>query len=182
MKRIKKQAAARFFKLVYHKLCRMNDSPQRIAIGFGVGVFLGVMPGLGLIAAIVMASVLRVNKASAIIATLITNTWLSVIMFIASIKVGSWIMKLDWHVVYANSEHLIKDFHWKDLFNVSIIQIALPLIIGFLIVSILMSIGTYLIILFVVTRVRAARKAKLLLAKIKNKWHKIHDHSQHHNA
>lgn len=180
MRKIKKQAATRFFKLVYHKLCRMNDTPQRIAAGFAIGVFLGVMPGLGLIAAIVMASILRVNKASAIVATLITNTWISLIMIPASIKVGAWVMKLDWNSVYTNTQNLIKDFHWKDLFNVSIIQLAMPLVVGFIIVSIILGVVTYLLIFILVTRVRSNRRAKLLLSQIKNKWHKIHDKSQHH--
>ena len=30
---------ARFFKALYLKLFRINDTPQKIAIGFGVGVF-----------------------------------------------------------------------------------------------------------------------------------------------
>jgi uncharacterized protein (DUF2062 family) len=32
----------RFFKFLYLKLFRINDSPQRIALGFGAGAFMGI--------------------------------------------------------------------------------------------------------------------------------------------
>lgn len=46
---------ARLFKIVYFKLHRINDSPMKIAAGFGLGVFVGVMPGMGPVVAFALA-------------------------------------------------------------------------------------------------------------------------------
>ena len=37
------------------KLLGINDSPHRIALGIGLGLFLGVLPGTGVIAALAVA-------------------------------------------------------------------------------------------------------------------------------
>lgn len=49
----KKNRILRLLKLIYIKLFRINDTPQKIAQGFGLGVFLGILPGTGPIAAAV---------------------------------------------------------------------------------------------------------------------------------
>jgi uncharacterized protein (DUF2062 family) len=91
-----------FFRLLYIKLFKINDSPQRIALGLGLGVFLGIIPGTGPLAALFLALLFRVNRASALLGSLLTNTWLSIVTFLLAIKVGSFIMRLNWQSVYAD--------------------------------------------------------------------------------
>ena len=94
--------AARFFRLIYLKLFRINDTPQKIAIGLGIGVFSGVLPGTGPVAALFLAFIFRVNRASALLGSIITNTWLSIPAFLLSVKVGAWLTGLNHHEVQAH--------------------------------------------------------------------------------
>ena len=36
-----------FFHVLYEKLVKIDDTPQRVALGFGVGIFIGNLPGVG---------------------------------------------------------------------------------------------------------------------------------------
>src|SRR4030042_3454193 len=86
----------RFLKYLYHEIVQINDSPQRIALGFGLGVFTGVFPSTGPLAALFLAAIFRVNRASALLASLLTNTWISFVILIPAVKVGSLIFRIDW--------------------------------------------------------------------------------------
>ena len=152
---------SRFFKFVYLKIFRINDSPQKIALGFGLGVFLGILPGTGPIASLFLAILLRLNRASALLGCILTNTWISIVSFALSIKLGSWIMGLDWHSVQNDWMQLLKDFHWRNLFQSSFMDIALPVILGFIIVSLCWGILGYIISLGVAIRIRKARNKEV---------------------
>lgn len=144
----------RFLKLIYLKLFRIHDTPQRIALGIGIGVFLGIIPGTGPIAAIFMAFILRLNRAAALLGSLLTNTWISILTFFLSIKIGSSIMKLDWRKAYSNWVELLKDFKIITLFKLATLKIILPVIIGYLIVGLCLGLAAYLITLFITIRIK----------------------------
>ncbi|MDI6606430.1 MAG: DUF2062 domain-containing protein, partial [Candidatus Omnitrophota bacterium] len=78
----------RLFRLFYLKVFRINDSPRKVALGMGLGVFSGILPGTGPIAAVCLAFIFRANRAAALLGSLITNTWLSFFIFLVAIKTG----------------------------------------------------------------------------------------------
>ncbi|MBM3255276.1 MAG: DUF2062 domain-containing protein [Candidatus Omnitrophica bacterium] len=137
------------FKALYFKLFKINDSPQKIALGLALGVFSGFTPGIGLLTALFLAFLLRANRASAILGTLLTNTWTSLLTFILSIKLGSAIMGVSWKEVYAPWMLLIKDFHLKGLFSLSVTQVILPVALGYLVVAAFFGIVAYLVTLLI---------------------------------
>ncbi|MBN2831492.1 MAG: DUF2062 domain-containing protein [Candidatus Omnitrophica bacterium] len=147
-----------FFKNIsgffYEKLFKINDSPQKISAGFGLGIFCGILPGTGPLAALFLAFLLRVNRASALLASLITNTWLSLATFIFSIKVGSAILGVDWKIVYQEAKAGFTGLTWQVAFRSSLINIILPVFLGYLIVSISLSILSYLFILLLIKIVK----------------------------
>lgn len=132
-----------FLKGIYEKLVGINDSPQRIAIGFGLGVFLGILPGVGPIASLVLAALFRVNKAAAIAGSLLTNTWLSVVGFLLAIKIGAWATNNDWNEIANTYRELFKNFHWQNLFNTSFLNVISPLVIGYVLFSLVCGIAAY---------------------------------------
>ena len=67
----------KLLQFLFDKLFKINDTPQKIALGFGLGVFAGIFPGTGPVAAILLAYVFRANRASALFGSLFTNTWLN---------------------------------------------------------------------------------------------------------
>lgn len=161
MKREKSNNILRLLRLIYIKLFRIHDTPQKIALGVGIGVFLGIAPGTGPIAAVFMAFVLRVNRAAALLGSLLTNTWLSIVTFFLSIKVGSSIMGVDWQEVQRNWGQFLKDFKVVTLFKLATLKIISPVIIGYFVVSFCLGLIAYLITLTIITRIRHESKSRI---------------------
>lgn len=141
---------SRFFKFIYLKLFRINDSPQRIAIGFGLGVFLGVLPFTGPIAALGASFLFRVNRASALLGSILTNTWISIPVFLLSLRAGAFITGVKYQDLNADWSRIIKDFHLSTLFDVGVYKVLLPILAGYVAVSLMIGLATYLIALTIV--------------------------------
>ncbi len=154
-----------FLDLFYHQLFRINDSPHKVAAGLGMGVFCGIMPGTGPIAALFLALLLRVNRAAALLGSLATNTWLSIVTFLLSVKLGSVIMGLDWQVARSDWWLFLSEFRWLNLFKLSILRIILPVIIGYLAVAFLLGLATYLSALIILIKLRYANKSRINLSR-----------------
>ena len=158
----------RWWRFFYLKLFRINDSPQRIAIGFGLGVFLGVLPGTGPIAAFFVSVLLRVNRVSAVLGSLLTNTWISLVAFMAAIRVGAFVVRADWQNVRAAYLQVIKDFHWAGLFKVSVLKVLAPIVVGYFVVALCFAVLAYLLVLILVIKAQAKMRA----ARIRPSHHK----------
>jgi uncharacterized protein (DUF2062 family) len=146
------------------RLFKINDSPQKIALGVGLGVFLGIFPGTGPMAALFVALLLPVNRASVILGVLATNTWLSIATFLLSIKVGSVIMHLNWQDVLSDWSRFLHEFQPGDLFKVSVLKIILPVLLGFTILAFSFGLVAYLATLIVFTRIKreALKKERII--------------------
>jgi uncharacterized protein (DUF2062 family) len=134
-KRAKTDKLARFFRFLYLKLFRINDSPQRIALGLGLGVFLGIMPGTGPLAALFLAFLLPVNRAAIILGSLLTNTWLSIVTFFLAVKIGASALNLKWEAVYADWLAFLRHLTWKNLLRAGVWETILPVFLGYIIVA-----------------------------------------------
>lgn len=149
----------KFLKILYEKIFKIDDTPQKIAVGFGLGVFVGILPGAGPLAALFLSFIFRVNRASALAASLLTNAWLSVATFILSIKAGSAILGLDWHKVYGDFSAKVSASNWSGFFKLSLLKIILPIILGYLIISLCLGLIAYLIVLFIIN-IRNSKRRK----------------------
>jgi uncharacterized protein len=150
----------RFLKSLYLRIFRINDSPQRVAIGFGLGAFMGILPGTGPLAALILAALFRVNKAAAFLGGLLTNTWLSLLTIALSIKVGAGIMGLDSREVLNTWKAVLKDFHWKQVLETRILNMILPVLTGYLIVALCLGVITYFGALVFLTIQRSCHESK----------------------
>jgi len=146
------------------KLFKINDTPHKIALGFGIGVFLGIIPGTGPLVALIIASFLRINRAAAILGSLLTNTWTTLLTTILSIKIGSTILGLNWQEVYKSWLNLLKDFQWGNLFKLSILKIILPILIGYFMIALFLGLLVYLIFLLILTRRKNENKDRIKLS------------------
>lgn len=135
--------------LLYQKIFKINDTPQKVALGFGIGIFSGILPGTGPLAALFLALLFRVNRASALIASVLTNTWFSFVTFILAIKIGSAIFKISWQSLKAAWMQAINNFAWKDLFSLPILRIVLPVITGYLVISLVLGVLSYIVVLII---------------------------------
>ncbi|MBU1905829.1 MAG: DUF2062 domain-containing protein [Candidatus Omnitrophica bacterium] len=150
---------SRFFNLLYTKLFKINDTPHKIALGLGLGVSSGIIPGTGPIAAISLALLFKANRAAALLGCLLTNTWLSFVIIIFAIKTGSAILNSNWQSVQQDWSIFLVNFHWSDLFNVSVLEIIFPVIIGYLLVGLALGTSIY-IITFTIISIERNRRIK----------------------
>jgi uncharacterized protein (DUF2062 family) len=162
MHKIVKEKIKRFFKRIFEELVLINDTPQRIAFGFAIGAFMGILPGTGPVAAIAVATLFKVNKAAAFLGGLLTNTWLSFMTLILAIKIGAVLFGFQWQTLRNIWTNLIKDFHWNLLLSRETLKFIIPVAAGFLIISLLFGLIIYLISLAVLTiyhKIKAQKQA-----------------------
>lgn len=122
----------KFFGLIYTRLFKIDDSPQRVALGFGLGVFLGIFPGTGPFAAVILSILLRLNRAAALVGCLATNTWISVIVFVLAAHLGSLLFGMNWKNVQAAP-----------------LKFVLPISTGYILIGLALGALTYLVTIFI---------------------------------
>ncbi len=137
---------------IYIKLFKINDSAPKIALGVGLGVFAGFIPGTGPAAAVFFALIFKANRAAALLGSLLTNTWLSIITFVLAIKTGSVILRLNWQQVQQKAQVLNSDFSWAKFFKLSFLDVLLPVITGYIVIGFILGLASYLITLLIIKR------------------------------
>ena len=150
----KKNKKSGILNALYAVLFKSNDSAQRIALGFGLGVFMGVFPGTGPAAALLLALVFRLNKASALAGSLLTNTWISILVLILATKTGSAILGIDWHIIRNQINTDIATSGWIGLLKTSYFKVLLPVLLGYIVIGLCMGIIAYLIALLAIKKLK----------------------------
>ena len=140
----------KFIDFILQKLFKINDSPRKIACGIAVGVFSGIFPGTGPAAALFLALIFKANRAAALFAGVLTNTWFSVVAFILAIKIGSLMLKVDWIQVKHDAENVIRGFHWLGLFKISFLKVIFPIFLGYLVIGIVVGVLSYFLTLLLI--------------------------------
>jgi len=115
-----------FFSVLYIKLFNINDTPQKISLGLALGVALGIIPGTGPLAALFLSIFLRANRASALLGSLITNTWFSLVTFLLALRLGSAIFNISLEALRYEWRELFNDFHLGYLLKSSFLKVLLP--------------------------------------------------------
>ncbi|MBU2028709.1 DUF2062 domain-containing protein [Patescibacteria group bacterium] len=130
------------------KFFLINDTPQKIAVGFALGVFLGTIPGGGLLASLIVSSLLGLNRLAAISGALATNLWLTMVILPLAAKIGTLIFGEDYQSLIAQFQ---ANYHLGYKFFLSsfvLFEIALPLAVGFVIIALLISFLAYIAVWF----------------------------------
>jgi uncharacterized protein (DUF2062 family) len=130
-------------------ICRINDGSQKIALGFGLGVLSGIFPGSGALVAVFLSFILRANYVSALLGSLLTNTWLSVVTFLLAIKVGAVIMGVNWQDAQRQWYLFLSHFQWANLIKISVLKLVLPVFMGYLSIAFFAGLLSYLIVLVI---------------------------------
>lgn len=83
--------AARYYM---HRIVRMPGTPYAIAAGLACGVAVSILPVVGLhfLLAVLLALGLRANVVAALIGTAFGNPWTFPLIWVASHKVGAWLI------------------------------------------------------------------------------------------
>ena len=86
----------RQLKVSFKKLLRLRDSTHEIALGFGIGVFIGILPTFGFGALIIgiLAILIRFNIFAALVGTIVNNPLFTPFWLMSSYKVGEMITQI----------------------------------------------------------------------------------------
>lgn len=143
------------FKKFVSRFFLIDDTPQKVAGGAALGIFLGIFPGEGVLSTLFFAAIFRLNKLAATAGVLATNMWLTIAVLPLAAGVGSLIFREN----YSNLIHQFQAYRQFDtikealLFSVSVLyDFALPLLVGFFVVSGAIAIGSYFLLYFFLKR------------------------------
>ncbi len=143
------------------RLFSLNDTPERIAQAFALGVFLAFSPLIGLHAflGIVVALFFGLNRIAFLMGLLINNPWTLIPIYAAGTYLGGLLIGFP-------SRPSLPSFEWHALWNRSFwLQLAgqwhilKPMVVGSFILSILLSAFSYVAALHLI-RQRRARQEK----------------------
>jgi uncharacterized protein (DUF2062 family) len=158
MKKITKK-----IKNFFDKFFLINDSPHKVAAGAALGIFLGIMPGEGLLTTLLIASLFRFNRLAATAGVLSINMWGTVLFLPVAATIGGTIFD-------SNINNLIQSFNLKYNFSYKLIfsrsvffDFALPLLVGFIIAAGLFALAIYFILFYLlqVKKIRFSKKLDL---------------------
>lgn len=108
-------------------LLRLDDTPEQVALSFGVGTFIGMSALLGLhvVTALVVAQCFRMNRKAMLIGVFVNNPWTLVPFYSLSAWLG---------LVLLNRPRSIPTVEWSSVTAASLFgeasALALPLILG----------------------------------------------------
>jgi uncharacterized protein (DUF2062 family) len=105
----------------------------------GLGVFTGILPGTGPLAALFLAFIFRANRASALLGSIATNTWFSFFTLVLAFKIGFVLIK-------------------PASLKTTILRTILPPLAGYLVIALCAGLLTYLITLILVVIAKGRRK------------------------
>lgn len=144
----------------------IDDTPHKVAGGAALGIFLGIVPGEGVLTTLVLASLFRLNRLAALAGVGVSNMWTTVLVLPPAAFFGGWIFGIDPKALLSDFDrtyHLgLKFFLSKTIF----FDLALPLITGFVIVAGAIAAAIYFGLLFFLIRRKHLKKdAHVLLKK-----------------
>lgn len=154
-------------KSFFKKFLLINDSPHRVAAGAAVGIFLGMIPGEGVLATIFFSTIFRLNRLAALAGVVAANMWTTFIILPPAAWLGGKIFGANYFalVVEFEKNHSLE---WKYFINKAFIfDVALPLMTGFVLVAGIIAIAFYFIVYYLLEtrRMELAKKLKEKLLK-----------------
>ena len=86
----------RHFRNLMRKLLHVEDTPERTALAFSIGVFLGYSPFLGLhtLGAIGIAFLFRLNRVAMLLGAWTNTPWWIVPYYTVATWVGMWVIRV----------------------------------------------------------------------------------------
>lgn len=136
------------FKQFIEKFFLINDTPGKIAGGAALGIFLGIVPGEGILTTLVFTSLFCLNRMAATAGVLATNMWATVAILPFAAAVGGFFFRV-------NSDYLISEFNRTYhlglkffLSKIILLDILLPLVVGFFIVAGAIAVVFYFLLYF----------------------------------
>jgi len=156
-------------RYVFHRVARIPGSAYSLAAGFACGAAVSFTPFLGLhfVLSALLAYVLRANVLSSAIGTVVGNPWTFPFIWVGIYNIGSWILhgdgadatKVDFLKVLTDSMGAMYRLDFQFLAESSA-PVLWPMLVGSIPVAILVWLGTYFVLLPVISRYQMVRYHK----------------------
>lgn len=120
---------------IMKKFFLINDTPHKIAAGVALGVFFGILPGEGIITTLLFASLFGFNRLAAVIGVTATNMWGTFVMLPVASMIGARLFGTSAQMLMIQFQQARGQGIGALLAKLFLFDVALPLIIGFVIIS-----------------------------------------------
>ena len=155
----------RVCKYFYYRFIRLQASPENLAWGIALGLFVGATPtfGIQMVVVLVVAAIFRVSKLCALLGVQITNAFTAPFFYAATYYLGAAILDRPF-----KKEHL-EDFSLSSLWELGP-DVFLSLWVGGLLVGAILAFIGYFVVIGIDTKahlqiVRAKRQLERLKRK-----------------
>jgi hypothetical protein len=144
----------RWFKKIYRSLVTQDATPQEIAWGASVGVFLGVFPtfGLGIPVSIGLAYLFGFNRASAIVGSTIMNPITTPFFWAVSALLGKFLTGVD-------ISGMVDKWRSREIFSLGR-ETVVAYLLGNLVLSVGISVIIWIIIYFGANKYRELKQRR----------------------
>ncbi len=121
----------------FKQFLKGQSSPHDLALGFSVGTFVGIMPGLGTPAAVLIAFLFGLNKPAAALGSLISNPFTVGFFYTGGFQLGQFIL------------HVEKEIHWNCIWNfqpgwwMELVNVLPPFLVGLIPIALLIALLSY---------------------------------------
>jgi len=143
----------RVVRYYWLKLLRLQDSPERIALGIAIGVFINFTPFLGFhtIMALLAFFVFPINRFATIVTVWVNTPWTVPFFLALDYQLGSWLLgiKVDWQA-----------FNFDNLSSLMALgqEVFLTLMTGGMLLGIVCAIAIYYPSLYLIRLYRHRRR------------------------
>jgi uncharacterized protein (DUF2062 family) len=124
----------------------LEDSAHNIAAGAALGIFFGIMPVEGITTTLVFVTLLGFNKPSALLGMLATNSWTTFVLLPLAALAGGLLFNKTIASLYVQFDQTYQMGLSAFFSKASLLDLALPLVVGYLIVALTIALLFYLII------------------------------------
>ncbi len=141
------------------RLLTLDDTPERIALAFSIGVFFAFSPLIGLhtFLGLLVAFLFGLNRAAVLVGVFINNPWTLVPIYSVATYVGGLLIGFP-------ATSAMPEFGWKQVFHSSFWHqlssqwlLIKPLLLGSSILSVLFALLSFLFARFLIIKFRAYR-------------------------
>lgn len=161
MKKAGRKSSSRLFrmlKLIYYRFVRLRGTPEQISLGLSLGIFVGMTPFIGVhtVIAVALASLFKWSKITAAIGVMITNPFTAPLIYPVTYKLGAMVNAFSspsqWSKIYEPGGVI-------GLMKSSPV-IFIDLFVGGVLIGLPLSLVSYYITMYAVSRARRRLKIR----------------------
>jgi len=143
------------------QLLHLEDSPERTALAFSIGVFFSFSPFIGLhtVMGLATAFLFKFNRLALLIGVYVNSPWTLAPAASLGTALGFHILGLENKFAETSWDAMLKRSFWKEMFS-DVEHLLLPFFVGNLILSVAAGMIAYVVLRWILVRHRAQREGQ----------------------